>query len=129
MSPSSPSESDPDDSSFCISRRRPGSRGRTRPRLGGARGWERTVLELGTKDWTPEDDGDRSAIPETQPESELPDNLSYPQQSSHRNRRVTEACQWVVELTKIPEALLHPFEKVKRSSVFLPVIISQLKVP
>ena len=111
MSPSSPSESVPDESSSRISRRRPESRGRTRPRLRGGPGWERTGLELATEDRALEDGGERTAIPETQPESELTDNQQYHHQSPHRDRRVTKACQWVVELTKTPEALFIPICK------------------
>ena len=135
MFPSSPSESVPDESSSRISRRRPGSRSRTVSRLEGAPARERAGPGLTTEDGTLEDGEGRTSIPETQPESELTggQQFHHPGMNTERKSSQGQACHKSVSVSdwtnQTPATLLYPSGKVKRSSVFLPVIITQPKVP
>ena len=130
-----PSESVPDESSSRINRRGPGSRSRTASRLEGTPARERAGPGLTTEDGTLEDGEGRASIPETQPESELTGG-----QQVHHQRMNTgikspqgQACHESVSVSdwtsQTPATLLYPSGKVKRSSVCLPVIITQPKVP
>jgi hypothetical protein len=101
MSPSSPSDSVPDESSSRISRSRPGSRGRTGPRLGGAPARERTDPGLTTEGGTQEDGEEQTTIPETQPESELTGNQQFHHQRMDTERKSSQgqACHKSVSVS------------------------------
>ena len=90
MSLSSPSESVPEESSSRISRRRPGSRGRTGPRSGRASAREGAGPGLTTEGGTLEDGEGRTTIPETQPEGELTGDQRFHHQRMNTERKSSQ---------------------------------------